>query len=61
MKSREFERKRWMAAYEREVLRLAPQLAGKIDWDTATFHYNQNYSAILAAERCYIALQEREG
>jgi hypothetical protein len=38
---RDFKREKWMAQFEDEVCKLAPQHRGKIEWDTATYFYNQ--------------------
>jgi hypothetical protein len=51
------ERARWMHAFEQEVLRLAPQCAGRIAWDTATHFFNQHYSPTHAAERYVTSLE----
>jgi hypothetical protein len=51
------ERQNWMAAFEDAVVELSPQLAGKIDWDTAAYFFNQRFSVTLAAER-YVTSKE---
>ena len=43
-------RAEWMATFEAAAVRLDPTLAGKIDWDTATFFFNQGRSPELAAK-----------
>jgi hypothetical protein len=41
----------WLSAFERHVLAAKPEMAGKIDWDTATYLYNQRYTAGDAANK----------
>jgi hypothetical protein len=45
------QRARWMAAYENHITVLRPQMAGKIDWHTATFYFNSGADAFDAAHR----------
>jgi hypothetical protein len=40
----------WMAQFETKLIELKPALAGKIDWDTATFFFNQGLAPVAAAE-----------
>jgi hypothetical protein len=44
-------RQKWMAAFEDEVVKRAPQLKGKIDWDTATHFFFQEFTPAEAAQR----------
>ena len=44
-------RQQWFRAFEDAVLKLAPHLAGKLDWDTATFFFNEGMTADDAAAR----------
>jgi hypothetical protein len=44
-------RQKWMAAFSDEVAKRAPQLAGKIDWDTATHFFFEGMTPAEAAER----------
>lgn len=43
----------WMKRYESKLVELNPSLAGRVDWDTATFFYNEGANpeekAILSA------------
>lgn len=32
-------RPQWMAAYEAELVKLMPDLRGKVDWDTAAYYF----------------------
>ena len=32
-------RPQWMAAYEQELVKLMPDLRGKVDWDTAAYYF----------------------
>lgn len=41
----------WMADMETILLGLAPDQAGRIDWDTAAFHFNSGRSSSDAAHR----------
>jgi transketolase len=43
-------RAQWMKAYEEELIKLLPQLRGKVDWDTATFFFVKGYDPKRAAE-----------
>jgi hypothetical protein len=43
-------RAEWMAAFEAAAVRLNPSLSGKIDWNTATFFYNEGRTPDLAAK-----------
>ena len=53
-------RQSWMSAFERGVTQARPDLAGRIDWDTAAHLYNSHH-APEAAVRLYLASREREG
>ena len=41
----------WMAAFQAEVLKLDKKHSGKIDWDTATYLFNQHMSPVDAAKK----------
>lgn len=41
----------WLAEFEDRLVALYPLLAGKLDWDTATFFYNEGLSTEQAVER----------
>lgn len=43
-------RPQWMAEYERELVKLKPELRGKVDWDTATFFFVKGYDPKRAAQ-----------
>jgi hypothetical protein len=34
-------RPQWMAEYEKELTNILPHMHGKVDWDTATYFFNQ--------------------
>jgi len=53
VKSNWSERKRanWMLAFEGNLVRLRPELVGRVDWDTAAYLYNSGVSPEVAAER----------
>jgi len=38
-----------MATVETHLVRIAPRFAGKVDWDAATFHFNQGTNPAEAA------------
>jgi hypothetical protein len=42
---------KWMSDFSDHVTRLSPAHAGRINWDSATFHYNQGHSPEEAAKR----------
>jgi acetylornithine/succinyldiaminopimelate/putrescine aminotransferase len=42
---------RWMQRFEDKVCELAPQHRGKIEWQTATFFFNEGRDAIEAAKQ----------
>lgn len=42
-------RAHWFAEYETLITLACPDQAGKVNWDTATFHYNQGLKAAAAA------------
>ena len=52
MKKREV----WMRQFENRVLTLAPQHAGKIEWESATYFYNTGVHPYEAAKR-YVAVR----
>lgn len=41
----------WMATVETHIARISPAHAGRIDWDTATFLFNQEVNPAEAASR----------
>ena len=41
----------WFAAYEQELVRQVPALAGRVDWDAATYFFNAGYASREAAYR----------
>jgi hypothetical protein len=43
-------KQKWMGDFEHHVTSQDPSHSGKIDWDTATFHYNSGKSAKDAAD-----------
>ena len=60
MTKRNPKRERWMQLFESTVVSLSPRFAGRINWDAATFHFNQGTSPGLAAAR-FIASEEPKG
>jgi len=44
-------RQHWLVAYEMELVRQVPALAGKVDWDSAIYFFNQGMAARDAADR----------
>jgi hypothetical protein len=44
-------RQEWMATYQTQLTTARPQLTGKVDWDTATYLFNQGMTAQAAAEK----------
>jgi hypothetical protein len=44
-------RQAWMAAFEREVLKLNPAFAGKIEWQSAEHFFNIDLDVQTAADR----------
>lgn len=48
MKHRRTQRAAWMAEVEAEVVSLNPALAGRLDWDTATFLFNEGRTVAQA-------------
>lgn len=44
-------RAQWMAAYEDELVKLKPELRGKVDWNTATHFFLQGMDPKAAAEK----------
>jgi hypothetical protein len=44
-------RQEWMAEFERIVIAAKPELAGRLDWNTAIFFFNSNLTAEDAATR----------
>lgn len=41
----------WMAAFSDAVVTLRPDLAGRIDWDSAAFYFSQGIDPTEAAGR----------
>lgn len=50
---------RWMAAFEAYVLQLDAKYAGRIEWDSAQFFFNNGDSAFAAAEQ-YVTTRAAE-
>jgi hypothetical protein len=48
----------WMCEFEMRVLELAPQFAGRIEWDSAIYFYNMSFHPYEAAKR-YVATREQ--
>lgn len=48
--SKAAKRAQWMAEYEQELIKLHPELRGKVDWDTATFYFFKGFTPKRAAE-----------
>jgi len=46
---RNFRREKWLAQVEDNAVRMKPELAGRIDWDTAIYLFNQNLGPVEAA------------
>jgi hypothetical protein len=44
-------RPQWMGEYEKELTNLFPHMHGKIDWDTATYFFNQGFHPKEAAQK----------
>ncbi len=44
----------WFEQYEERIVTAFPAMRGKVEWDTATYFYNEGLSADEAATR-YIA------
>lgn len=55
MARKQDKRAAWMAEYERELVRVHPELAGKIDWDTAAYFYLHLGGSPIAAAQKYLA------
>ncbi len=53
-------RQKWMADFEFIVTKARPELAGKIDWNTATFLFNSGLGPIEAASRYVARVVETE-
>lgn len=51
-------KRRWLAAFERQVIEACPQQAGRIDWDTAIFMFNRGDRSDEAAERVIARLKK---
>jgi len=48
----------WMKNFEDHVTKLAPEHHGKIDWDTAHYHYFQKHDPQHAAEK-YVSVRKK--
>ncbi len=48
----------WMRNFEDHVTKLAPEHTGKIDWDTAHYHYFQKHDPKVAAEK-YVDVRKK--
>lgn len=57
--SKERIRQRWLWSVEDMVKKACPELAGRMDWDTAIYLFNTGVRNIEAAERL-IALHKRQ-
>jgi hypothetical protein len=44
-------RPQWMAEYEKELVRLKPELRGKVDWDTAAYFFLSGVPPKEAAQK----------
>lgn len=51
MKRKEKVRAAWMAEFQRRVVAAKPELAGRIDWNAATYYYNGGYTVDVAAAK----------
>lgn len=49
----------WMRSFEDHVVKLAPEHSGKIDWDTAHYHYFQKHDPKVAAEK-YVSVRKQQ-
>lgn len=49
-----------MSDLERALLKISPEHAGKINWDAALFHFNQNLDPQEAANRIAATEQPME-
>lgn len=49
--SKAAKRAQWMAAYEQELVKLKPEMRGKVDWNTATHYFHQGFAPKTAAEK----------
>ena len=50
----------WMGLFEQAVISKRPDLAGKIDWDTATFMFNRGDYASDAAFKYVESVKDME-
>ena len=46
---RDYRREKWLRETEDNATRMKPELAGRIDWDTAIHLYNQGLGPVEAA------------
>ena len=46
---RNTKREQWFATMEKALVTIAPQFAGRVPWNAATFHFNAGKSPGLAA------------
>jgi hypothetical protein len=49
----------WMRAYSDELQSQLPAVAGRIDWDTATYFHNEGRDAVEAAQQHAESLREQ--
>ena len=57
-KRRDARKPAWMASFENHVLALAPEMAGRLDWNTATFFFNSDVTPEDAAFRVVSRMRE---
>ena len=50
-------RERWMGEFEQAVTQARPDHAGKINWDSATYHFNKGAPPADAAEKYVTSLE----
>lgn len=55
MRTKKQNRQEWMTQWEIEVLKRRPDYAGKLDWNSAVYHYGSGYSPEDAAVR-YVSI-----
>jgi len=44
-------REQWLDEYRAQLVAIFPDLAGRVDWDTAIYLYNQSLTVAQAIER----------
>jgi len=52
---RNVKREQWMALFEAALLQIEPKFAGRINWDAATFLFNQGNSPAMAATKIAVS------